>query len=120
MVPTGCPLPMPQLRTLQALADGHTGSEIAAREGITYDGVMDRVRYAKQKLGVSTRLEAIFKCASEGWIVLDGLAPVAPITRRQHSVLEEFDRHLRQNHGRSGHERDWMDLLVDDMRRFGG
>jgi DNA-binding NarL/FixJ family response regulator len=66
----GCPLTARQLEAVQAVADGLTYKQAAARMGVTSNTVRTHLHDAYVQLAVATAAQAVLLCAAYGWVTV--------------------------------------------------
>jgi DNA-binding NarL/FixJ family response regulator len=80
----GCPLTARQLDAVQAVADGLTYKQAAARMGVTSNTVRTHLHDAYVELAVATSPQAVLLCAAYGWVTVPTRPfPHADVDRRR-------------------------------------
>ncbi len=107
---SGCPVTATELNTLRWLAEGKTPRVIAESLGITRAAVTNRLRHARERLGVQTNADAITALCDTGWLPPD-TAPLAPPSYRE-ALLQSYVT-VRTAHMRAGEAA--HDMAVNDL-----
>jgi DNA-binding CsgD family transcriptional regulator len=109
-VPSGCPVTDAELDALRWLAEGKTPRLIAESLDITAGAVTNRLRHARERLGVLTNADAITALCDSGWLPPD-IAPLTPPCYRT-ALLESYVI-VRSAHMRAGEAA--HDMAVNDL-----
>lgn len=72
-VPSGCPLTVRELQTIQLIANGASRREAADRLGLQLSSIRTYLGNAYARLGVASASQAAVRCWREGWIQIDGV-----------------------------------------------
>ncbi len=111
-----CPVTVAELNALRWLAEGKTPRVIAESLDITAGAVTNRLRHARERLGVQTNADAITALCDRGWLPPD-IAPLTPPSYRE-ALLRNYIV-VRTAHMRAGEDapdmlNDLLEVVRDD------